>query len=47
VPFSQGRLVAAALEGGTFVPIDNAGHNDVLEYAAVVDAILSAANRVS
>ena len=47
VPFSQGRLVAAALEGGTFVPIDNAGHNDVLEYAAVVDAILRAANRGS
>ena len=37
VPLQQGKIAEKC----------NAGHNDVLEYAAVVDAILRAANRGS
>ncbi|KAJ1448607.1 Alpha/Beta hydrolase protein [Pelagophyceae sp. CCMP2097] len=39
VPFDQGRRVAAAFNGSTFVPLPGAGHNDVFNSRDVYRAI--------
>lgn len=40
IPFELGEQLAKSIAGATFVPIDDAGHNDLWDRASVIDQLM-------